>query len=99
MKMPFETHKILITLDDHKIYKLHADFSKTELNNEEVLTEESLMKSRKMPFILMHKSQFDYGKTTLMNRDNPQRMCKETAMLYYRIGFIGKEELEEYLAD
>lgn len=48
MKLPFETQKIFITLDDDTFYQLHSDYSKTEVNKN--VTEEALLESSVQPF-------------------------------------------------
>lgn len=99
MLFPFKTHRIYITLDDEKMYQLHADFSKFEVNPEEIITEEALSNSRNQPFVVIHKEQFDHGKSILMNKKNPNRISKETAEIYCRIGFLTKEEVQNYIQD
>lgn len=96
MQIPFESHTVYITLDDDKMYQLYPDYSKTEVNINTVLTEERLLNGRNEPFMVIHKEQFQYGKSHLLSKENPNRISKETAEIYYKIGFISKDELDSY---
>lgn len=96
MKIPFESHTIYITLDDEKIYQLNPDYSKIEVNMKTVLTEERLLNGSSQPFMVIHKEQFQHGKSHLFSSENPNRISKETAELYYKMEFISKDELDSY---
>ena len=102
MGLPFQTHRIYITLEDNTFYELHSDYSKTVVDWKEI--EKEILNQYETthilpPFFVMHKSQFGYVKACAMSKSNPNRMSEETAEIYYKMGFITKEEFENYLQD
>ncbi|MGN4788055.1 hypothetical protein [Bacillus cereus group sp. MYBK209-1] len=46
---------------------------------------------------MLHKSQFDFAKGYLLNKENPFKIDKEDAKTYQQIGFISVEELNEFI--
>lgn len=95
MILPFDKVEIYITLDDDVFYRLNADFSKTEVNKEDILTEEYFHNHRVM---VLHKLQFEYGKSHLMDKNNPNRISHEAAKTYCQMGFITNEEYHHFVA-
>lgn len=90
MKLPFKTHTIYITLDDENIYELQEDFSKVQVSNIRPATKEH-------PVMVINKNQFDRAKMYLFNPDNPFKIDKEAAIIYFQLGFINEKELKSYL--
>lgn len=90
MKIPFNTHTIYVTLDDDKIYELKSDYTKVEVSKIQ-------NPSREKPVMVLYKSQFDCAKGYLLNKENPFKIDKEDAKIYYQIGFISVEELNDFI--
>lgn len=47
--------------------------------------------------MVLHKSQFDFAKGYLLNKENPFKIDEEDAKIYQQIGFISVEELNEFI--
>ncbi|MEB9429784.1 hypothetical protein P4I83_32645 [Bacillus cereus] len=90
MKIPFNTHTIYVTLDDDKIYELKSDYTKVEVSKIQNSSKEN-------PVMVLHKSQFDFAKGYLLNKENPFKIDEEYAKIYQQIGFISVEELNEFI--
>ena len=90
--LPFETHTIYLTLDDDKIYRLNADFSR-------VVVESISVPSRTNSILVMHKKQLDINKRLLFDTKNLMRMSLEDAITYNMIGFVSDDELTEFTRD
>ncbi|MFV1457163.1 hypothetical protein [Bacillus mycoides] len=90
MRIPFNTHTIYVTLDDGKIYELKSDYKKVEVPKIQ-------NSSKEKPVIVLHKSQFDFTKGYLLNKENPFKVDEEDAKIYHQIGFISVEELNDFI--
>ncbi|MGR6017738.1 hypothetical protein ACT7CM_27190 [Bacillus paranthracis] len=78
MKIPFNTHTIYVTLDDDKIYELKSDYTKVEVSKIQNSSKEN-------PVMVLHKSQFDFAKGYLLNKENPFKIDEEDAKTYHVI--------------
>lgn len=85
----FKTHTIYITLDDNKLYKVNEDFSKEEVK-------EIPHPSKENPIHVLHKAQFDFAKSALLDNGNPFKMSMETAIIYNKLGFLSDLELSNF---
>lgn len=94
MNLPFDTHKIYITLENNTFYELHSDFSKTEIDFNEIRKQ---LEDRKNGIIVLHKSQFEYNKTNLLDKKFVGKLSDDLAKTYCRMGFITESELEDFL--
>ena len=96
MELPFDTHDIYISFDrfDEEggyadYYKLNNDFTKRSVNKIPVPTMDK-------PTLVFHQGEFNGAFRFLTNKQNPFKMDKEVANIFYKIGFITKEELENF---
>jgi len=94
MVLPFDTHEIYISIDrfDEEggyadYYKLKSDFTKISVEKIPMTT----------TLIVLNESQFLSAKSFLMNKQNPFQMSKDEAIIYYKIGFITKDELDNFI--
>ncbi|GAB6552856.1 hypothetical protein bcgnr5378_06090 [Bacillus cereus] len=87
--IPFSTRAIYATLEGKQLYRVYRDFSRVEVTNNSINLNE--------PYLLLHKQQFDFSKGFLLNKDNPFKLSEQAAKIYYQIGFISEQELQEFL--
>lgn len=97
MNIPFNTHLVYITLNDDKFYQLNSDFSKEEVDQEEVLTKLRMFDDSKQNVMVLHKAQFEHGKQYLLDKENPAGISIQAAEQYYKMDFITKSELYDYI--
>ncbi|PGR00823.1 hypothetical protein [Bacillus cereus] len=90
MKIPFNTHTIYVILDDGKIYELMSDYTKVEVPKIQNSSKEN-------PVVVLQKSQFDFAKGYLLNKENPFKIDEQDAKIYHKIGFISVEELNDFI--
>ncbi len=97
MRLPFDTHDIYISLDLFDPEGGYADFYKLNSDFTKISVEKIPMPTTDKPFLVLHEDQFNGARPFLMNKQNPFKMDKDKAIIYYKIGFITKEELDNYI--
>lgn len=95
MTLPFETHEIYISMERFDSEGGYADFYKLNSDFTKISVEKIPMPTTDKPFLVLHEGQFNGARSFLMNKQNPFKMDKEEANIYYKIGFITKEELDK----
>ena len=91
--MLFENWKIFI-LDDGEIYQFNSDYSKTNIEKKDF---EEIKKLDPRSIVVFDKELFLQEKLILLDKNNPNRMSEDSAIKHYKMGFITKKELEEYV--
>jgi len=91
--MPDRERNIYIS-DGGKVYQLHKDYSQEEIDSEEF---EAIKKRHPNSTIVFNKDAFLQEKAILLNKNHPFSIRDEAAFAYYKMGFITKDELDEYV--
>lgn len=97
MVLPFDTHEIYISIDRFDEEGGYADYYKLKSDFTKISVEKIPMTTRDKPLIVLDESQFLSAKSFLMNKQNPFQMSKDEAIIYYKIGFITKDELDNFI--
>jgi len=91
--MPDRERNIYIS-DGGKVYRLHTDYSQEEIDEKEF---EAIQQRNPNSIVVFDKDRFLQEKDILLNKNHPFSIREEAAFAYFKMGFITKEELDEYV--